>query len=123
MIVLPREIKGSERQIGSGEEEIKLLEVENNDAGLPVTQSDDPPSGGHFGLGASKAPPRSAREGSRIIIHIICALKLAHGKHIGFVVESKRSPISNGLTPVGGAKTRFLIYKIGHFGQRHKLPT
>jgi len=26
------------------------------DIGLPVTQPDDPPSGGHFSFGTSKAP-------------------------------------------------------------------
>jgi len=26
-------------------------------AGLPVTQTDDPPSGGHFSFGMSKPPP------------------------------------------------------------------
>jgi len=40
------------------------VEVENIDAGLPVTQSDDPLSGGHFAFGASKAPLGPAREGS-----------------------------------------------------------
>jgi hypothetical protein len=38
----------------SGEDEI--LSRGNIDARLPVTQSDDPLSGGHFALGASKAP-------------------------------------------------------------------
>jgi len=36
----------------------------STDARLPVTQSDDPLSGGHLALGASKAPPGSARKGS-----------------------------------------------------------
>jgi len=43
-------------------------EVENMDARLPVTQSDDPLSGGHFALGTSKPPLGSARERSGIIV-------------------------------------------------------
>jgi len=101
--------------MGSGvEEEI--------DAELPVTQSDDPRSGGHFALGTSKAPPRPAREGGRIIVHIVVALKVADCKYAWLVVEGD-SPIPNGLTTVGGAKTRFLFCKIGHSTQRHDLPT
>jgi len=97
-------------------------EGEENDAGLPVTQSDDPRSGGHFGVGTSKAPPGPAREGSRIIIHVICALKVADGQHTRLGVEGEYSPIPNGLTTVGGAKTRFFFYEIRHF--RHGfLPT
>ena len=38
----------------SGEE--VYVSLANTDARLPVTQSDDPLSGGHFTLGASKAP-------------------------------------------------------------------
>lgn len=78
---------------------------EENDAGLSVTQSDDPLSGGHFSLGVSKPPPRSAREGSRVIVYVVSALNIAHGEN----VVKERCPISNGLTAVGGAKTRFLI--------------
>jgi hypothetical protein len=89
---------------GRGEEDMF-----KSDARLPVTQSDDPRSGGHFALGASKAPPGSARERSGIIVHIVGALKVANSKDGGFVsVARKRSPISNGLTTVGGAKTRLL---------------
>ena len=45
--------------------------------------------------------PGSAREGSRVIVHVVGALEVAHSKHTGFGgVESKRSPISNGLTTV-----------------------
>ena len=39
-----------------GELEVEYGEAENTDAGLPVTQSDDPRSGGHLALGMSKAP-------------------------------------------------------------------
>jgi hypothetical protein len=77
-------------------------------AGLPVTQSNDPRSGGHFALGASKAPHRPSREGSGVVVHVVSALKVAHSKHTRLVVESE-SPFPNGLTTVGGAKTRFLI--------------
>jgi len=85
----------------SGEEEKEA------GAGMPVTHSDDPRSGGHLALGVSKAPPGPAREGSRIIVHIVSALQLAHSKHTRSV--ESYSPISNGLTAVGGAKTRYLI--------------
>lgn len=39
-----------------GDEETEEAGEEKYDAGLPVTQSDDPLSGGHLLLGASKAP-------------------------------------------------------------------
>jgi len=95
---------------------------EENDAGLPVTQSDDPRSGGHFCVGTSKAPPGPAGEGSRVVVHVVCALKVADGQHTRLGVEGEYSPIPNGLTTVGGAKTRLLFYKIRHF--RHGfLPT
>jgi hypothetical protein len=84
-----------------GEEE----KVEDG-AGMPVTHFDDPRSGGHLALGVSKAPPGPAREGSRVIVHVVGALHLADGKYAS--VESY-SPISNGLTAVVGAKTRSLI--------------
>jgi len=86
------------------------------DAGLPVTQSDDPRSGGHLGLGTSKPPPGPARESSRVIVHVVGALEMAHGKHTGLGVERESSPIPNGLTAVGGAKTRLFFYEIGHCG-------
>jgi hypothetical protein len=44
-----------EKEVGE-EEEIKADGEEKYDAGPPVTQSDDPLSGGHLLLGASKAP-------------------------------------------------------------------
>jgi hypothetical protein len=105
----------SERYLSGDEDRLSLG---NTDVRLPVTQSDDPLFGGHFALGTSKAPlvgyrqyaryvvrwdcthPRSARKGSRVIVHVICALKVAHGKHTGLVVERKRSPIPNGSTTV-----------------------
>lgn len=37
-------------------EEVEWGEREKMDAGLPVTQSDDPLSGGHFAEGTSKPP-------------------------------------------------------------------
>lgn len=85
------------------------------DARLPVTQSDDPLtlSGGHFTWGASKTPPRSARERGRVVVHVVVALYLADGKNIRCSI-SEESPISNGRKTVGGAKTRFLFDKIGH---------
>lgn len=93
----------------AGEEETELVRWESReDAGLPVTQSNDPRSGGHFALGTSKAPPRPSRERSGIVVHVVGALEMAHSKHTRLIVESE-SPISNGLTTVGGAKTRFLI--------------
>lgn len=81
---------------------------EENSAGPSVTQSNDPLSGGHFALGMSKAPLGSAREGSRVVVLVSAALHLADCEYrrLSVVVEG---PISNGLTAVGGAKTRFLI--------------
>lgn len=58
---------------------------------------------------------------SGVIIDVLVALQVADGKDTRLVVEVA-GPISNGLTTVGGAKTRFLIYKIGHGRQRHELP-
>lgn len=44
-------------EAGMGDEESEEGEEgERYGAGLPVTQSNDPLSGGHFTLGASKAP-------------------------------------------------------------------
>ena len=37
------------------------VEKEVSDAGLPVTQSNDPLSGGHFAEGTSKAPLQKRR--------------------------------------------------------------
>jgi hypothetical protein len=79
-----------------------------NDAGLPVTQSNDPRSGGHFALAMSKAPLGSAREGSRVVVFVVAALHVADSEDRRLSVTGE-SPISNGLTAVGGAKTRFLI--------------
>ena len=73
------------------------VEKEVSDAGLPVTQSNDPRSGGHFAWGMSKTPldkvntmvpmhaeeirtyPRPAREGSRVVVHVVAALHVADG--------------------------------------------
>jgi len=85
---------------------------EKFDAGLPVTQSNDPRSGGHLGLGTSKAPPGPSGEGGGVVVHVVFALEVADRKHTRIGVKGKRSPISNGLTTVGGAKTRFLIQMI-----------
>lgn len=74
-------------------------------ARLSVTQSDDPRSGGHFAVGTSKPPPGPARERSRVVVHGIGALQMAHRKHARSHVGIE-SPISNGLTTVGGANTR-----------------
>lgn len=92
-------------------------EEEKLDAGLPVTQPDDPRSGGHFSKGTSKAPleigdsakesrgiqqrthPGSAGERSRVIIDIVGALHLADSENTGSGVK-RDSPISNGLTAV-----------------------
>jgi len=57
-----------------GEEQKEEDGEEKYDAGLPVTQSDDPLSGGHLLLGTSKAPPRSPGERSRVIVHVAVAL-------------------------------------------------
>lgn len=75
------------------------------DAGLSVTQSNDPRSGGHFALGVSKAPPGPARDRG-IIDQIVGAFEMADGENTRRGVE-RESPIPNGLTTVGGAKTRF----------------
>jgi len=105
-----------------GESLLYLLKG-RKDAELSLTQFDDPLSGGHFVLGVSKAPPRPSRQGGRVVVHIFHALKIRYRKHTRLVVESE-SPISNGLTTVGGAKTRFRIGKIGHVACYHVfLPT
>jgi len=83
-------------------------EEENVGVRLSVTQSGDPLSGGHFALGVSKPPPGPARERSRIIVPRVVALHMAHCKHARSHV-GVASPISNGLTTVGGANTRLLI--------------
>jgi len=92
------------------------------DAGLPVTQSDDPLSGGHLALGMSNAPPGSTRERSRVVVHVAGALHVADGKYTRSNVSSE-SPIPNGLTAVGGANTKLLFQKIGHGWIGHVLPT
>lgn len=92
----------------------------DTDAVLPVTQHDDPLSGGHFTKGTSKAPlgklienvkkkgrtptayPGSARERSRVVIYIVVALNMAYGEHARTDVN-RESPISNGLTAVAVA--------------------
>ena len=43
--------------------------------------------------------PGPSREGSRIVVHVLGALKVAHCKHTRLVVEGE-SPIPNGLTTV-----------------------
>lgn len=127
-------------------------------AGMPVTHSDDPRSGGHLALGVSKAPleedeekedrrneytdPGPARERSGVIVHVVVAFEMAHGKYTRCSV-ARESPISNGLTTVAveyhgkslqcycgksgsserygrGANTKLLICKIGHGRIRHK---
>jgi len=94
-----------------------------NDAGLSVTQPDDPLSGGHFIFGVSKAPPRPIRHRASIVVHVAHSLKVGYGQKVGLVVESG-SPIPNGLTTVGGAKTRCRIQHIGHCVLWHAfLPT
>ena len=74
------------------------------DAGQPVTLSDDPPlrrSGGHFSVGTSKAPRRAARERSRVVINVVCALEGADSENIPVSVGvNSASPISNGVTTV-----------------------
>jgi hypothetical protein len=49
--------------------------------------------------GVRSTYPRSARERSRVIIHVVCALDVANSKHIWCCVNIE-SPISNGLTTV-----------------------
>lgn len=89
-------------------------------------------------LGASKAPlfvpnerksaqksertyPGPSRERGRIVVHVFCALKMAHRKHTRLVVESE-SPIPNGLTTVA-ADNEYIAPEIGgkkrtYVGQR-----
>jgi len=93
-----------------------------NDARLSVTQSDDPLSGGHFAVGTSKPPPRPARERSRVVVHRIGVLQMADRDHARSHV-GRESPISNGLTTVGGANTRLRIGTIYHGKIRHGVPT
>lgn len=97
-------------------------EGEKDGVRLSVTQSDDPRSGGHFVKGTSKTPPRSARERSRVIVHGVSALHMADRKHARSHV-GRESPISNGLTTVGGANTRLLFREIRHNKIRHEVPT
>lgn len=54
-LVPETEVGEVEKEEG-GEEQMEGDGEEKYDAGLPVTQSDDPLSGGHLLLGASKAP-------------------------------------------------------------------
>lgn len=84
------------------------------DAGLSLTQSDDPRSGGHFTLGTSKTPPGPARVGSRVVVDVLVVLKVADCQDAGLGVVEAVGPIPNGVTTVGGAKTRLVIYKIRH---------
>ena len=79
-------------------------------ARLPVTQTDDPLSGGHFPLGTSKAPPWSARELSRVVVHVVCAIDMAHGKYTRSSV-ARESPISNGLTTVAVSWSVFVLLR------------
>ncbi len=44
--------------------------------------------------------PGSARERSRVVVHVVGALHLANSKYARISVERERSPISNGLTTV-----------------------
>jgi len=71
--------------------------MEKTDAELPVTQSDDPRSGGHFALGMSKPPLGPTRERSGVV-HV-GALHMAHRDYPRPGVNTE-SPISNGLTTV-----------------------
>jgi len=83
------------------------------DARLSVTQSCDPLSGGHFGVGASNAPPRSARERSGVVVEVV-AFHMADSDYARRDVSV--SPIRhNGLTSVGGAHTKFLFRRIGSY--------
>jgi hypothetical protein len=83
--------------------------------------------------------PGSARERSRVIVHVVGALHVADGKYTRSVVASE-SPIPNGVTAVAerrnerdkiwsiivyerGAKTRLLLRIIRDRRQRHVLPT
>lgn len=87
------------------------------DAGLSLTQSDDPRSGGHFTLGTSKTPlvggqwparcliemrthPGPARVGSRIIVNVVVVLKVADSQDARLGVVEVGGPIPNGLTTV-----------------------
>lgn len=101
LVAILREEIESENEQGEEErgEEVK------EDAGLSVTQSNDPRSGGHFTLGGSKAPPGPARDRS-VIDQIFGAFEMADSENTRRGVE-RESPIPNGLTTVGGAKTRF----------------
>jgi len=65
---------GEEAGEEDAEEEAESVRWKNSDAGLPVTQPNDPRSGGHFALGASKAPPRPSRERGGIVVHVVSAL-------------------------------------------------
>jgi len=115
---LPNESDDSVDEVSeAGEEEGNM-----DSAKLSVTQFDDPLSGGHFAGGASKAPPGSARERSRVVVHGIGALHMGHRKHARSHV-GRESPISNGLTTVGGANTRLLFDGIYHNKIRHGVPT
>jgi hypothetical protein len=98
-----------EESVPSEEERDEKLDEGEGKVGarLSVTQSCDPLSGGHFGVGTSKAPLGSAREGGGIIIFI--SLHVANSDNVRGDV-SREGPIPNGLTTVGGADTRLLFH-------------
>lgn len=105
-----------------GEEERSRSRAREKDAGLSVTQPDDPPGGGgHFPSGVSKMPLRSARERSRVIVEILEALGATDGQHTWICVV-RESPIPNGENTVGGAETRATFGCIGTGIQRHVSP-
>lgn len=83
-------------------------EVRFGGAERTVTSPDDPPmSGGHLSRGTSKPPPRSAREGSGIIIKIRRSSYSAVSDRSRESTEG--SPIPTGLVTDGGAKTRCML--------------
>jgi hypothetical protein len=94
-----RERRGEPESDGDEEGDEVGESLKKYDAGLSVTQSDDPLSGGHFVFGVLKAPPRPSRHRPRVIVHVLHALEVGHGKHVRLVVVSE-SPIPNGLTTV-----------------------
>jgi len=106
--LVPRmEVGEVEREVG--DEDMEVDGEEKYDARPPVTRSDDPLSGGHLTFGASKAPTGTSRERGRVIVHAVVALDVANSERTRHRGVEGSSPISNALTSVDGAKTRFLI--------------
>lgn len=96
--------------IGDGEVHCWNGNPAARDAGLSVTQPNDPPdlviSGGHFSIGTLKTPLCPAREGGIVIVQVrLGAFDAADREHTGSSVGPHHSNAPT--VGVGGVKTRF----------------